>query len=185
MDKKNKKYYDRLTTFLEKLRFFDKKFISYIENKISFVKDVGNNKDICVVTTKKGNINNISLVLPYPNSYQNFILCLDGICEAYVYYLIKKKIKVDDDYLETLKMSVKRVYVEENLSEKIIRLYNISQLKALKELNEKQIIGLALSFEIANEYAATGCFIVPEEYFFDADKARTHAEIELNYILGN
>lgn len=185
MDKKIKKYYSRIITFLEKLCFFDKKFINYMENKVSFVRKLNDNENKCIVNFKNDMINNINLILPYPNNHNNFILCLEGFCEAYTYYLIKSKINVDNNYLETLKSSVKRVYIEENFTVDAIRSYNKNQLKNLKNLNDEQIIGLALSFEISNGYIATGCFVIPDEYFFDGNKALEYAEIELNYILGN
>jgi len=185
MDKKTSKYYLRIITFLEKLCFFDKKFIKYMKNKVSFVRKTDDNKNKCIITFKDDKINNINLILPYPNSHNNFILCLEGFCEAYAYYLTKNKIIVDNNYLETLKASVKRVYIEDNFTVGAIRYYNKEQLKVLEELNDEQIIGLALSFEILNGYITTGCFMIPDEYFFDANKALEYAEAELNYKLYN
>ncbi len=185
MNMKNKKYYLKIITFLEKLCFFDRKFIDYMEDRVKFVRKLNDNLNNCIVNFKNEKMHDINLILPYPNSHDNFILCIEGFCEAYVYYLIKRKVNVDNNYLETLKESVKRIYIEENFRIDTIRSRDKKILKSLKRLNDEQIIGLALSFEISNGYMNTGCFIIPDEYFFDSDKALEYAEIELNYRLGN
>lgn len=185
MDKKTEKYYLKIIIFLEKLCFFDKRFINYMKDRVKFVRKLNSNQNMCMVNFKNDKIYNINLTLPYPNSHTNFLLCIEGFCEAYTYYLVKRRVKVDNNYLETLKASVKRVYIEENFRVDTIRLYDENLLKILKNLNNEQIIGLALSFEISNNYLSAGCFIIPDEYFFDGDKALEYVDIELNYKLGN
>lgn len=185
MDKKSRKYYLKIITFINKLCFFDKNFINYMEDKIEFIGKSNYNQNEYLLNFKHDKKDNINLILPYPNNHVNFLLCLDVFCEAYVYYLIRRNLILDNNYLETLKASIKRVYIEENFKASTIQLYNKEQLKSLKELNNEQIIGLALSFEISNAYITTGCFLIPDEYFFDGDKALEYAEIELNYRLDN
>ena len=77
------------------------------------------------------------------------------------------------------------MYIEENLKIDIIKHYDKELLKHLKKLNDEQIIGIALSFEISNGYRKTSCFIIPDEYFFDRDKALEYAEKSLNYKYDN
>ncbi len=162
--------FNKIKSFFKELNFFDDMFLKWLENKISFSRNV----DLCGVLKNE-------IILPYPNSVDNYINCIDIICDAYRLYLKRKKQIVDDFYLNTLKESIKRIYITENANDYYNLKYNKNISKNIDNYKKEELVGIALSFLISEEYESVRIFLVPDKYYFDKDAAKEKIKFELTY----
>ena len=180
MNKNDKIIIKKIENFLKKLGIYDEDFfeeVMYNAEIISF-KEVDSKGKYLIYRNNK-------LLLPKSNTIPYAKLNrLKYTIRAYNEYLkgVKTKKAYNNPYV--VDYAVRRIYAEENLSERTLDDYNYFQKFLLNDYDtqDDEILGILMQFEIANEYFDLGYFIIPDELYLDKNKLKQAKEKFINTI---
>lgn len=150
---------DKILKFYEDLGLINNKMIKYFDKNSTYV-DINEKDNIsfigCLLKEKDGILKKIKIILPKGNTLEETLMQVHEVghfIDAYKYLGMEYK---EDISCEIFPIAMERIFIEDSHDLELISWFNNYQYKlikkALKENNEKNIIGFLNHFDYVDLY---------------------------------